>query len=520
MVWGQVNSNNGSSLFNNTIKQLKENSTESLFLIPTFIPINENNVMEFSQGLSMNTSLTELYMHGHELGEQGLIEIGKSIRNHPNLKTISIGNSEIGLNLIGLQSLLSNVLKSKTLRNIDFSKQSINSKSLSIINDIFKNDNDNDDDDDNKSENQISYLNFGENQLDSDSLLYLEGIIKSNENIEFLNIGGNQISKFTDSFIQSIIDNGKKLKKLVLSANPLKESDQDNNGGGGGGDTDTDSVGKHLSKLLLESNSLKEIELNDCELNEKSCKTFGESLLNWRGTSFTATGNSLMGSSLTSSWLNLSLSSSSSSSSYSNNIKHLSLRGCFIGDQGVKSIMNAISMGILPNLNLLDVAYNKLSVESLIALKSLVVIDNNDHSKPLHFIEYLDVSFNIFGRETKEIIIDWIKSNKITQLKCLSLNNVGMKFLDIFEISKLLLENCDSTSLKLLELTGNEEKDEIQLANEQEKQKQQEEKELSKNEQENNEDEDEEDEEDDIYEILSENIDSLKREKKLVFRWK
>ncbi|KAM9976334.1 hypothetical protein ACTFIR_010175 [Dictyostelium discoideum] len=502
MVWGQVNSNNGSSLFNNTIKQLKENSTESLFLIPTFIPINENNVMEFSQGLSMNTSLTELYMHGHELGEQGLIEIGKSIKNHPNLKTISIGNSEIGLNLIGLQSLLTNVLKSKTLRNIDFSKQSINSKSLSIINDIFKNN----ENDDNKSENQINYLNFGENQLDSESLLYLEGIIKSNENIEFLNIGGNQITKFTDSFIQSIVDNGKKLKKLVLSANPLKESDSD---------TDTDSVGKHLSKLFLESNSLKEIELNDCELNEKSCKTFGESLLNWRGTSFTATGNSLMGSSLTSSWLNLS---SLSSSSYSNNIKHLSLRGCFIGDQGVKSIMNAISIGILSNLNLLDVAYNKLSIESLIALKSLVVIDssnnsnNNNNGKPLHFIEYLDVSFNIFGRETKEIIIDWIKSNKITQLKCLSLNNVGMKFLDIFEISKLLLENCDSTSLKLLELTGNEEKDEIQLANEQEKQKQQEEKELSKNEQENNEDEDD-DEEDDIYEILSENIDSLKEKR-------
>ncbi|KAN0041027.1 hypothetical protein ACTFIV_003563 [Dictyostelium citrinum] len=506
MVWGQVNNNNGSTLFNNTVKQLKENSTESLFLIPTFIPINESNFLEFSQGLSMNTSLTELYMHGHELGEQGLIEIGKSIRNHSNLKTISIGNSEIGLNLIGLQSLLTNVLKSKTLRNIDFSKQSINSKSLSIINDIFNSDEDNNNSNNN---NQISYLNFGENQLDSESLLYLEGIIKSNENIEFLNIGGNQISKFTDSFIQSIIDNGKKLKKLVLSANPLKESGEDSQS----------SVGKHLSKLLLESTSLKEIELNDCELNEKSCKSLGESLLNWKGTSFTATGNPLMGSSLTNSWLSLS-----SSTIYSNNIKHLSLRGCFIGDLGVKSIMNAISMGILSNLNLLDVAYNKLSLESLIALKSLVVIDNNSNNKdnkPLHCIEYLDVSFNIFGRETKEITIDWIKSNKITQLKCLSLNNVGMKFLDIFEISKVLLGNSDSTSLKLFELTGNEEKDEIQLANEQEKQKQQEENLQKEKENDDDDDDDDQDDQDeDIYEILSENIDSLKKEKKLVFRWK
>ncbi|KAK5581361.1 hypothetical protein RB653_001393 [Dictyostelium firmibasis] len=503
MVWGQVN-NNGTSLFNNTIKQLKENATESLFLIPTFIPINENNAVEFSQGLSMNTSLTELYMHGHELGEQGLIEIGKSIRNHPNLKTISIGNSEIGLNLIGLQSLLTNVLKSKNLRNIDFSKQSINSKSLSVINDIFKEGEGNN--------NNLTYLNFGENQLDSESLLYLEGIIKSNENIEFLNIGGNQITKFTDSFIQSIIDNGKQLKKLVLSANPLKDnSDDDNN----------DSIGKHISKLLLNSSGLKEIELNDCELNERSCKIIGESLLNWKGTSFTATGNSLMGSSLTSSWLSLS---SSSSSSYSNNIKHLSLRGCFIGDQGVKSIMNAISMGVLPNLNLLDVAYNKLTLESLVALNSLVIIDSTT-SKPLHYIEYLDASFNKFGCETKEIIIGWIKSNKITQLKCLSLNNVGMKFLDTFEISKVLVDNSDTTSLKLLELMGNDQIDEIEMAKYQEKQKDEKErlKEESSKIQKGEEEEEnvnEEEGEEDVYEVLSENIDVLKREKKLVFKWK
>ncbi|EGC39747.1 hypothetical protein DICPUDRAFT_26374 [Dictyostelium purpureum] len=479
MVWGQINTSQISRIIN----QLKENSIQSLFLIPAFMPINETNVIEFKNGLGENKSLVELYMHGHDLGLEGLKEIGKCIEKHPNLKSISIGSTDIGLKCNELEILLKGVLRSKTLKSIDFSKQSINSESLRIIKEIVI-------ETGNKS---ITHFNFSENNLDSESLIHLEGIIQANENIEILNLGGNEIDgDVPEGFINTIISSGKHLKKLVLSGNPIK-----------------DESSLLLSKLLLESNSLKELELNDCEIGSLGGEILGNSLLKWKGTLFTATGNPLMGHHLTSKWTNIQQLGQVST------LKHLSLRGCFIGEEGLKGIISAIRKGFLPNLNLLDVAYNKLSLESLESLKELVVIDQH-HSK--HSLEYLDISFNLFGRKAKEIVIDWISSNKITNLKCLSLNNVDMRFMDMFEICKSLVDH--NTSFKLFELMGNDQRDEEQIKKEAEQLKLQQEKEQQRIESGKEEDEDEdEDEEESVYDILFDNINELKS-KKLEFKWK
>ncbi|EFA79919.1 leucine-rich repeat-containing protein [Heterostelium album PN500] len=83
MVWGTVNRDEQiKSQINGLIKQLEQNTIESMFLLQSFLPISPESAISIGDALLKNKSLEELYLSGHDLGLDGSKSIGNALAQH------------------------------------------------------------------------------------------------------------------------------------------------------------------------------------------------------------------------------------------------------------------------------------------------------------------------------------------------------------------------------------------------------------------------------------------------------
>ncbi|KAF2073781.1 hypothetical protein CYY_004915 [Polysphondylium violaceum] len=445
--------------------QLKSNSITSLFL-PSFISINSSNINQLLDALSANTSLEELYLVDHNINKDELKKVGEVIGNHKSLYKVSVGHSKIGECVEELSGLLEGVLKSKSIRVINFSKQSLSGDGLKTIKDVMMVNNG----------GELHEINLADNQLTKESIPHLIEIINANPQLHTLELGENSFNTVTDELVESLSKSN--IKKLVLNNCPIG-----------------DHGAVAIAKLMSNNKSLQQILLNNCDIQELGSSHIGNSLVSWKGSVFSASYNSSMFHHLFNDWDQTKLSELHNQGVLSD-IESISLKGCMIGDQGLIKIVKGIKH--FPRLKVLDLANNKLTAKGIESLESILL-------GPDSTIKELNISFNHLGKEGQDIIHNWIKSGELVSLDSLYISSIDLEFLDLFEIAKSL-GDCNN-SIKFLEAMNTI------------KPKFDEEVEKEENEKEQNDEEDDEDEEETIEDQFFELENTLKEEKSIKIKW-
>eukprot|EP01132_Coremiostelium_polycephalum_P004605 gene4605-5752_t len=480
MVWGNLNNTNNNNSSNNAqfkrvLQQLRDNSIESLFLISSFVPVDSNNAPEFASGLLENESLTELYISGHNFGEEGSKLIGRSLGSHPRIRSLSLGYQ--GIDRTHLHHLLQQILASSSIRHLDLSK--LNSTSLCNV--LV----------DSPQSSSLTSLDISYNQLNSTSLLDLSDLLLNKcPRLMALNISNNPFStdnsNSNSNGIQQFINS-------IITQNSITRLNLSN----------TKFLGNCLNEIsrlftTSEFNSLKDINLNECNINDddEGIEEFGRSIISWKnGESISLQFNPNINFKLTNSW-----EIGTPREVYSptpSNLKQILLRGCSIGDKGLENIVKSISDGILSCLQHLDIGKNEITVKGLSSMGPIITCQVENQ------LEHLDISFNHLKSDIE--ICDWIKSENINKLKNLYLNSTGMEFNQIANICKHLVQFKTSISSFDIIHDQNNQNNNNNINNN------------------NYYDEEEEDEEEELDPILIEfyeNIDILKEEKQLEVKWK
>ncbi|KYQ88300.1 leucine-rich repeat-containing protein (LRR) [Tieghemostelium lacteum] len=464
-----------------TVNHLAGNKVKSLFMIPAFVKIDSSNVHRLAEALSTNESLLELNLSGHNFGVDGAALIGSAIGNHKNITTVSIGHDTIGTDLKQFQALFKEILeRSNSITSLSLSKKSLNLESMKIITPLLI------------GNSTLTQLDLSDNDIDIESLELL-GTFLSNPkcNVSTLVLSNNKFHdksqdlSLSDIFIDSLIQ-CKSLKKLQLSENYLG-----------------DMGAVRLARFMKLNENTEELDINDCGISSKGAMAIGDALVSWSGSQLSISSNPMVGHYLVSNW--------TQSPTKQSNVQKLHLRGCLIGDDGIISLCNNICNGLLPKLQVLDLAHNRITVKSLNMLSNILIQSNNENSyKPT--IETLDISFNVLGSEGKDTICQWISTGSIQTLKQFNLNSVKMGFYDIADICKYLLNN--QSSIKHMDIQENTDKPQTDQTHNHSN--------YNNNNHCNDDDDDDndDDEEDPRDTEFYENHQELQDEKEIIFKWR
>eukprot|EP01133_Synstelium_polycarpum_P009795 gene9795-11442_t len=430
MAWGKLNNDDMvRSQIATIASQLQSNSIESMFLIPSFVPVTSESAAIIGKALINNKSLTELYLAGHNIGIEGCKSLGSAMKVHSGLKKVSLGHAEIGSDYEQLRCMLTAIFSSKSIDHVDLSKRSLDERGMEILDECFG------------DNNTLTSLDLCQNALDDAALAVLARVIQRS-NIHSLNIayntfGGPGMTAFVDTLLLAGDDDGAEepaeapvlaLQRLNVTSNALGESGS-----------------ASLARLIASNGGLREVEMNDCGVTGEGSHALGYALIAWNGRLFSADDNPGMGKALPCSFIEARpplLGDIAAS------LNHLVLRGGFIEDEGVCAIVEAYFRGRLPSLTLLDVANNKLTHRSLSMLGGVVQIEGAT-------LEILDVSCNDFGNEGTELLGGWITGGRLERLRCLSINNIGIGTSGMLSICKYLTTN-PSCTIKVIEAMGNQ----------------------------------------------------------------
>ncbi|EGG16519.1 hypothetical protein DFA_09057 [Cavenderia fasciculata] len=432
MVWGKSLTDEASVLvrIQDIATQLRENRLESMYLIPSFIPVTENNAKVLADAIRENTSLKNMFLSGHVLGVEGAKEIGSAIASHVALKHVSVGHAEIGNDHLQLSTLMSGLFQSSSVDHVDLSKRSINADAIPVLINAMG------------TNASVTSIDLSQNNITDDALPLLAPLFQR-PTIKSINLADNKFTSIGLSILISIIQQSESsssssLLKLNINLNSL------------GRDSSECIIG-----LLEICPNLVILEMSDCQVSgtDESMERLGRAVANWSsGQQFVAQDSFKEEKSGLGFCRGLAgepgAPATITTPPLHSNLQHMVLRGCSIQDQGVSHIVECIYRGRLPRLVLLDIADNQLSSHSVELLGGVICTTGASS------IEVLDLSCNQLGHSAASDLCRWIESGRLEKLSCLAINNIGLSTKDLIDLVKLLILN-PPPKLKLLELMSN-----------------------------------------------------------------
>ena len=386
--------------------------------------IDNKEIDQLSQALSVNTELTHLNLSGNEIGEYGAQLLSKALSVNTKLTHLNLSGNQIGKS--GAQ-LLSNALSVNTeLTHLNLSGNQIGKSGAQFLSDaLFYN-------------TTLTHLNLDDNLVGPDGVAYLSLALVVNTTLTYLNLDGNLAQAFGAAYLSRALSrNTTALTDLNLARNEID-----------------DSVAQSLSRALSVNTTLTYLNLSGNKIGTPGATSLSGALsenttltdLNLSGNKIgTLDATSLSGAlseNTTLTDLNLSgnkirtrgASYLSRALSKNTTLTYLNLSGNKIGTPGAPPLFQVLSRNTtLTYLNLsgniIDVFYAPRLWAFFVRLTHLNLSDTNIDDHVFYFL----VSF----------------LSRNTALTHLNLSHDSIDDGSAFCLSKALSENTTLTDLNL-----------------------------------------------------------------------
>ena len=386
--------------------------------------IDNKEIDQLSQALSVNTELTHLNLSGNEIGEYGAQLLSKALSVNTKLTHLNLSGNQIGKS--GAQ-LLSNALSVNTeLTHLNLSGNQIGKSGAQFLSDaLFYN-------------TTLTHLNLDDNLVGPDGVAYLSLALVVNTTLTYLNLDGNLAQAFGAAYLSRALSrNTTALTDLNLARNEID-----------------DSVAQSLSRALSVNTTLTYLNLSGNKIGTPGATSLSGALsenttltdLNLSGNKIGTLGAASLSGALSENTtltdLNLSgnkirtrgASYLSRALSKNTTLTYLNLSGNKIGTPGAPPLFQVLSRNTtLTYLNLsgniIDVFYAPRLWAFFVRLTHLNLSDTNIDDHVFYFL----VSF----------------LSRNTALTHLNLSHNSIDDGSAFCLSKALSENTTLTDLNL-----------------------------------------------------------------------
>ena len=211
--------------------------------------IDNKEIDQLSQALSVNTELTHLNLSGNEIGESGAQLLSEALSVNTKLTHLNLSGNQIGKS--GAQ-LLSKALSVNTeLTHLNLSGNQIGKSGAQFLSDaLFDN-------------TTLTHLNLDDNLVGPDGVAYLSLALVFNTTLTYLNLDGNLAQAFGATYLSRALSrNTTALTDLNLARNEID-----------------DSVANSLSRALSVNTTLTYLNLSGNKIGTPGATCLSRALL-------------------------------------------------------------------------------------------------------------------------------------------------------------------------------------------------------------------------------------------------
>ena len=358
--------------------------------------IDNKEIDQLSQALSVNTELTHLNLSGNEIGESGAQLLSEALSVNTKLTHLNLSGNQIGKS--GAQ-LLSKALSVNTeLTHLNLSGNQIGKSGAQFLSDaLFYN-------------TTLTHLNLDDNLVGPDGVAYLSLALVFNTTLTYLNLDGNLAQAFGATYLSRALSrNTTALTDLNLARNEID-----------------DSVAESLSRALSVNTTLTYLNLSGNKIGYRGATSLSGALSeNTTLTDLNLSGNEIRTKGATCLFWALLENTT---------LTDLNLSGNKISTPGATSFFQFLSRNTtLTYLNLsgniMDVSYGPPLGAFFVRLTHLNLSDTN------------------IGNNVSNILVWFLSRN--TALTHLNLSHNSIDYGGAFRLSEALSENTTLTDLNL-----------------------------------------------------------------------
>ena len=386
--------------------------------------IDNKEIDQLSQALSVNTELTHLNLSGNEIGESGAQLLSEALSVNTKLTHLNLSGNQIGKS--GAQ-LLSKALSVNTeLTHLNLSGNQIGKSGAQFLSDaLFYN-------------TTLTHLNLDDNLVGPDGVAYLSLALVFNTTLTYLNLDGNLAQAFGATYLSRALSrNTTALTDLNLARNEID-----------------DSVANSLSRALSVNTTLTYLNLSGNKIGTPGATCLSRALLgNTTLTDLNLSGNKIDTSGAT--YLYWALLQNTT-------LTGLNLSGNKIGTPGATSVFQVLSRNTtLTYLNLSGNIIQDFYAPPLrvffVSLTHLNLSDTNIDDRAFYFLvsflsrnttlTHLNLSHNSIDDGGAFRLSEALSEN--TTLTDLNLSHNGIDDGGALHLSGALSENTTLTDLNL-----------------------------------------------------------------------
>ena len=358
--------------------------------------IDNKEIDQLSQALSVNTELTHLNLSGNEIGEYGAQLLSEALSVNVKLTHLNLSGNQIGKS--GAQLLSNALLVNTELTHLNLSGNQIGKSGAQFLSDaLFYN-------------TTLTHLNLDDNLVGPDGVAYLSLALVVNTTLTYLNLDGNLAQAFGATYLSRALSrNTTALTDLNLARNEID-----------------DSVAESLSRALSVNTTLTYLNLSGNKIGYRGATSLSGALSeNTTLTDLNLSGNEIRTKGATCfSWALLE----------NTTLTDLNLSGNKISTPGATSFFQFLSRNTtLTYLNLsgniMDVSYGPPLGAFFVRLTHLNLSDTN------------------IGNNVSNILVWFLSRN--TALTHLNLSHNSIDYGGAFRLSEALSENTTLTDLNL-----------------------------------------------------------------------
>ena len=179
---------------------LTKNSVKLIGLCIGGNKLGDDLLKEILIGLSLNTTLTKLFINDNDLGTKSSAYLGTTLKNDKKLKLLDVSKNNIGDDNIGV--MLKGLISNTSLDTLILNDMGLTNKSLRIFETTLV------------TNSTLKTLFLERNNLSYKGWRVLSEILNKNKSIEFISLVGNN---FENEYINLIIEQQRQIKSKLIS---------------------------------------------------------------------------------------------------------------------------------------------------------------------------------------------------------------------------------------------------------------------------------------------------------------
>ena len=356
------------------------------------------SIAAFSQALTVNTSLTTLYLSGNFIGAEGATSLSQALAVNTSLTTLELSDNSIGAE--GATSLSQALAVNTSLTALDLSGNSIGAEGATSLSQALA------------VNTSLTTLNLSWNFIGAEGATSLSQALAVNTSLTTLNLSRNCIGALGATSLSQALAVNTSLTTLYLSRNSI-------------GDLGATS----LSQALAVNTSLTTLYLSDNSIGAEGATSLSQALaVNTSLTTLDLSNNSIGAEGATSLSQALAVNTS---------LTTLYLPDNSIGAEGATSLSQALAVN--SSLTTLDLSNNSIGAEGATLLSQALAVNTS--------LTTLYLSDNSIGAEGATSLSQALAVNTSITTLDLSNNSVGDE--GATSLSQALAVNTSITTLDL-----------------------------------------------------------------------